>query len=292
LLTLTKTSRILLACLLASSLFAAGCKEAVKTIGELQVLQAALTKQFGDQVSVNVNHTDKNVILTVSFINSALNEKTALDRYRRAEETAKAVNAHYARIKEVGVIWIGFVRYRTRMLVFHYTQTLDFFPFDRNGQPLQPREEPSTSEVRLEVSANYLPNSNESNVFAYGIQLEGQPGQDGVTVLPHFTITGDANAAAGKPPKTVQFDFSSYSSTPRFPETVPITFMADGQQLAQTKATFNGHDAQFCKVAVPYAAFRKMIGARSLTIKVGAREYPLTPFQFAALQKMGEYVTE
>jgi hypothetical protein len=272
---------------------ATACKEAVKTMGELQVLQAALAKQFGDEVAVNLNHTDKNVVITVSFINSPLNEKTPEDRFKRAEETAKVVNARYARIKDVGVIWVGFVRQQTRMVVFHYTQTLNFYPFDRNGQPLQPpAETTSISEVKLEVVANYLPKSNESNVLAYGIQLEGEPGQDGVTVLPSFKTTGDANAKRGKPPKTVEFDFASYSATPRFAETTPITFRADGKEVLQATGTFHGNDAQFCYLPVPYSAFRKMIDARSLVIKVGAKDYPLTPFQFAALRKMGDYVTE
>src|SRR3954453_10629702 len=95
--------RIILASILISSVLATACiKEAAKSLGEVQSLHAQLTKKFGDEVYVNVNYTDKNVVLTVSFINSALNEKTAEERFRRAEETAKVVNALYPRIKDVG----------------------------------------------------------------------------------------------------------------------------------------------------------------------------------------------
>ena len=68
--------------------------------------------------------------------------------------------------------------------------------------------------------------------------------------------------------------------------------MADGRPVLQTKGKFSGNDAQFCYLPVPYAAFRKMIAANNLTIKVGAREYSLTPKQFGVVQRMGDYITE
>ena len=284
--------RIILASILISCVLATACiKEAAKSLGEVQSLHAELTKKFGDEVYVNVNYTDKNVVLTVTFINSALNEKTPEERFKRAEETAKVVNALYPRIKDVGIIWVGFVRRQTRLVVFHYTQSLNFYPFDRNGQPLQePRE--TTPGVKLETVANYLSEDDESSVFAYGIQLEGEPGKDGVTVMPYFRTKGDVNVQKGPRPKMVQFDFASYSSTPRFPETVQFTFIADGKPVFRATGTFQGNDAQFCYLPVSYPAFRQMIAAKSLTIKVGAKEYPLTPDQFGAVQKMGDYVTE
>lgn len=216
--------RIILASILISCVLATACiKEAAKSLAEVQSLHAELTKKFGDEVYVNVNYTDKNVVLTVSFINSALNERTAEERF---------------------------------------------------------------------TVANYLSEDDESNVFAYGIQLEGEPGKDGVTVMPYFRTKGDVNVQKEPRPKMVQFDFASYSSTPRFPETVQFTFIADGKPVFRTTGTFQGNDAQFCYLPVSYPAFRQMIAAKSLTIKVGAKEYPLTPDQFGAVQKMGDYITE
>lgn len=284
--------RIFLAAVLLLSLLATGCfKQVAQTLGELQTLQAALTKKFGDEVVINVNQTNKNQVVTVSFINSPLNNKSEEDRFKRAAEAATVVTTNYAHINDVGAIWVGFVRRKTRMLLFHYTEGLSYFPFDRTGQPLRPPSETAAG-VRLEAVANYRSDINESDVGAYGIQLEGEPGKDGVTVLPNFKTPGDVRVQRGKPPKTVQFDFASYSSTPRFPETVPFTFIADGKEVLKTKGTFHGNDAQFCYLPVPYPAFRKMIEARSLTIKVGAKEYPLAPFQFRAVREMGDYVTE
>lgn len=283
--------RRLLAAVLISSLLATGCKQVAKTLGELQTLQAALAKKFGDEVVVNVSETDKNLIVTVSFINSALNNKSVDERFKRATEAATVVTTNYARINNVGAIWVGFVRRTTRMLVFHYAEGLNFFPFDRTGQPLQPPPETAPG-VRLEAVANYRSDINESDVGAYGIQLEGVPGKDGVTLLPHFNTSGDVNSQRGKPPKTVQFDFASYSSTPRFAENTQFTFIADGEEILKTKGTFHGNDAQFCYLQVPYPAFRKMIKAMSLAIKVGAKEYRLTPSQFGAVRKMGDYISE
>lgn len=285
--------RTLLAGILVASLFAAGCKQVVKTIGELQVLHTELTKKFGDEVNVHVQESGPRLVLTVSFINSLLNEKTQPARFKRAAEAAKVVTTHYPRINSVSAIWVGFVRRQTRMLVFHRSEGLDFYPFDRNAQLIQPTDTTTnTSGVPLETSAHYSRDINQSNVFAYGIQLEGEPGKDGVTVLPNFKTTGDVNEKRGPPPKTVQFDFASYSATPRFEQVVPITFVADGNTVLQTKGTFHGNDAQFCYLPVPYAAFRKMITAKQVTIKLGDKQYRLTPSQFEALRKMSEYVTE
>jgi hypothetical protein len=55
-------------------------------------------------------------------------------------------------------------------------------------------------------------------------------------------------------------------------------------------AYFYGNDVQSYPLLVPYAAFRKMIAARELAIKLGSKEYALKPSEFAAIQRMGEYV--
>ena len=246
-----------------------------------------LIKKFGEEVNVNVNDAENRLIVTVSFINSVLSEKTQEERYKRAAEAATVVKTHYARINNVSAIWVGFVRQETRMIVFHYSQGFDFFPFDKEAQPLRA---PETSTVPLETTANYLPNENVSNVFAYGIQLEGEPGKDGVTLLPSLKTTGDANVKKGPAPKTVEFDFASYAGTPRFEETVPIVFIADGELLFQTTGTFHGNDAQFCYLPVPYTAFRKMIAADQLIIVVGAKKYSLTPIQMQAMRKMVDFI--
>ena len=113
-----------------------------------------------------------------------------------------------------------------------------------------------------------------------------------MTLIPNFKTTGDVNVKKGPPPKTVQFDFASYASTPRFDQSVTITFVADDKSLLETQGTFFGNEAQFCYLPVPYPVFRKMLAAKQVTIKLGAKEYLLTPRQFATLQEMSKYVKE
>ncbi len=286
------STRIFLALMLVFCLLAAACTGvAVKRLGPLQTVHTELTKKFGDQVHVNLNESGDTLVLSVSFINSALNDKPPEERFRRATEAAKLVKATYTGISNLSTIWIGFLRQRTRMLVFHYTEGLSYFSFDKNAEPLE-TPGPHIPEPALETIATYHELRNQSDVFAYGIQLEGQPGKDGVTLVPNFKTTGDVNAKKGPPPKTIQFDFASYSSTPRFQQTAPITLIANDTTVLQTEATFFGNDAQFCYLPVPYSAFRKMLAAKQLTIKVGDKTYRLTPRQFATLQELSKYVTE
>ena len=283
---------LLLVLILVPCLLAAACTGAtVKRLGPRQALHSELTKKFGDQVYVNVNDTKGSLIVSVSFINSALNEKTNEERFKRASEAAKVVKANYTQINKVDAIWVGFVRQRTRLLVFHHNEGLGYWPFDKDAQSLQ-SPEVTTSEMGLEATANYHERRNESDVFGYGIQLEGQPGKDGVTLVPNFKTTGDVHVKRGPPPKTVQFDFASYSAKPRFEQTVPITFVADDKPVLETEGTFHGNEAQFCYLPVPYSAFRKMLAAKQVRIKLGASEYLLTPRQLALLQEMTRYVTE
>jgi hypothetical protein len=283
--------RILLASALISSLLTAGClKQVAKTLGDLVAVRNQLVKKFGEEVNVHVNETANFQILTVTFINSALNEKTQPERQKRAEETARIVKTTYVPIQSVRTIWVGFARQKTQLIVFHTSQVLDFYGFDKDAKPLPaPVEE---RDINLQTATTYNARDNESDIAANGLQLEGQPGKNGVTLLPHFKVTGDVRAEKSAPPKTVSFDFASYADKARFKDEVQISFIADGTPVVQTKGEFSGNNSQFCYLTVPYPAFKRIIAANELTIKVGDKEYALAPNQFAALQKMGEYVKD
>lgn len=282
--------RIFLASALISSLLAAGCiKEVARTLGDLIAVRNELIKKFGDEVSVNVNQGRNRLILNVTFINSALNEKTQAERAKRAEETARIVKTSYSRIQNVNEIWVGFVTQKTQLVVFHTSRVVDFYGFDKDAKALAPPEEP---DVNLQTASTYNPRDNESDIATNGLQLEGQPGKDGVTVLPHFKVTGDVRAEKSRPPKVVSFDFASYSQKPRFDQTVSIAFIGDSEVIVQTEGKFNGSNAQFCYLTVPYPTFKRIIAANELRIKVGEKEYSLASNQLAALQKMDEYVKE
>ena len=285
--------RKLLAAILISLLFASGCKQVVKTMGELQVVHNELAKKFGENVHVRINEAAYSV-LSVTFINSVLNDKGAQDRQKRAEETAQIVKANYARIKSVKQIWVTFVRQQTRFVVFNSFEGLDGYGFDNEGRLLSTAKKnlPSAT-ARPQTSYRYLESSNESDISAEGLQLEGEPGADkGLVVLPHFTLPGRVGVGKRKPPKEVSFDFASYSDKTEFEQTTPIVFTADNEPVFKTNATFSGTNTQFCYVKVPYSTFRRMIAGKSLIIKMGAKEYSLTPRQRIALQQMTQYVQE
>ena len=284
--------RKLLAVILAASLLASGClPQVAQETNDLLVLQNELQKKFGDQTELHLAIGVNRGTLYVSFINSSANGWPEEARGKRAAEAAQFVKTRFRQIGQVRTILVSFRRRKTRLLVFHQTQTVGSYPFNENAQFIEPRNVTSSG-VALETTASYSSRDNRSDVFAYGIQLEGEPGKDGVTVLPNFHTTGDVNVTKGPPPKTVQFDFASYSSTPRFKETESITFVTDGKRLLQTKGTFHGNDAQFCYLRLPYSVFRQMTGAKSLVIKLGDNEYPLTPRQWEVIRGMMTYVAD
>jgi hypothetical protein len=289
--------RIILASIVVSALLTAGClkdavREVSKGIGELMTVRNELVKKYGEDVFVNVYASGGRKTLSVTFINSVLNDKSQAERSKRAQEAAQVVKTHYTNVKDLDVIWVGFVRQTTRFIVFHTTQGLDYFGFDKNGAPLQPPPYNQPAGVELDATAGYLSESDETDISASGIQLEGQPGGLGITVLPYFRVRGDAREEPAAPPKTVTFNFASYSEKPRFTEPVRIAFISDGTTVFQTKEDLHGKDAQFCDVNVPYTAFRKMVAGSGLIIKLDDKPYSLTPRQLAALQQMDAYVKQ
>lgn len=284
--------RKLLALILICPLLTAGClKETVKQLGELQALQNALTTKFGDEINL---HLSEGGMLSVAFINSPLNERTKQERAGRAEETAKLIHAHYAGSPLVTTIYVMFLRRKTQFVLFHQTQPVDDYGYERDGQQLRVATPylPSPPPDR-EITAGYSSSEGGTNVSTYGtFQIEGEPGGYGITVLPHFRVAGDARRRRSPPPEEVSFVFSSYSKKPRFKEAVPIEFIADGTPVMQGEATFTGNDAQYCSVDISYSVFRKFIAGQDLSIKLGAREYPLTPKHRELLLKMDAYVVQ
>lgn len=284
--------RKLLALILISSLLTASClKDAVKSLGELQALQSKLASKFGDEISVQLNQGANQGMLSVAFINSPLNDKTREERASRADETAQIVNAHYGDSTVVSTIFVIFLRRQTRFAVFHYTQSVDDYGFERQGQQLR-RAGPVWPAPRpdREITAGYSGTEDATDISGNTFQLDGEPGGYGITVMPHFRLPGDARRLKSPPPALVSFLISSYSKKPRFGETVPFQFIADGSPVMQGTATFGGNDAQYCSLNVPYPVFRKLVSSREVAIKLGAKTYALTPEQIELLQKMDAYI--
>lgn len=287
--------RKLLAAILICSLLTTAClKDTVKSLSELQALQNALTNKFGEEINVHLSEGVNRGMLSVTFINSPLNDSSREQRALRADETAKFVSAHYARSTSVLAIVVVFLRRQTQFVVFHRAETVDSFGFEKDGQPNRYTypylpAPPPDSETTVGYSATEDTTAVSSQTM---LQLDGEPGGYGITFMPRFKLFGDARRQKAEPPEEVLFDLSSYSKKPRFSESVPVEFIADGKPIMQGKATFTGNDAQYCSLKVSYSVFRKMAAAREAAIKLGAKEYPLTPEQLRILQKMDAYVLQ
>jgi hypothetical protein len=296
--------RIILATILVSSLLTAGClkdvvRELSKQVSDLTSLHNELIKKFGDQVFVNLNEGGGRVVLNVTFINSALNDKTKEDRLARAQETANIVRARYAAINRLSAIWVVFVREKKTLIFISERQSVDYYGFDNQAtrQSLSYSSDVNSYGVAVQTSVSYIADVNESDISVSGIQLDGTPGEKGLTVLPHFRVKGDVRAASAAPPKEVSFDFASYANQEQFGKEVPITFIADDTYVLRTKGTFSvsrysGTVSEFCYLKVPYVAFRKMIAGKQLMIGIGDRAYLLTPHQYAAVQQMIQSVND
>lgn len=284
--------RKLLALLLISTLLTAGClKDAIKSLSELQALENALRHKFGDEISLHLSEGINRGMLSVTFINSPLNDSTRQQRALRAQEAAQIVGAHYARSNAVAAIVVVFLRRKTAFAVFHRSQTLDSFGFEKDGQPNRYTSPYLPAPPDSEITAGYSATEDATDLSSQStLQLDGEPGGYGITFMPHLRLLGDARRTKAPPPKEVLFYFASYSKKPRFSEPVPVEFIADGKPIMQGKATFTGNDAQFSTLEVSYSVFRKMATSREAVIKLGAKEYPLTPKQLELLQKMDDHV--
>lgn len=131
------------------------------------------------------------------------------------------------------------------------------------------------------------------------LQLEGKLDQ-GIAVAPRFTVPGDATGVrrSSSLPRSVSFDFASYSQKSLFPGEPKITVLADGKVVFETSAQFStskspeGLFSEFLVLQIPYPAFRRMTTGKKLTFKLGDHEYKLTDEQVEALRGMTQFVRE
>ena len=286
---------VLLLCLLTS-----GCAQVAKSLVELSRLQQVIIKEYGEK-DVNVNLLNS-TSLSITFINSPLNEKGPEERAKRAEQTAAFVIQHYPSIDQISAIWVGFVKSETHFIVVHYSQSLDFFGFDKEGRPLsgpEERQPTGSSENSIQPIAKYSPNLNQTDVIITRLQLEGDLNY-GLAVEPHFTVPGDATGfrRSSSYPQSVSFDFASYSPISMFPGELKITALADGNAVFETSAQFStskspdGKFSEFLLLQVPYPAFRRMAAGKKLRLRMGDREYEFTGEQVAALREMMRHVKD
>lgn len=289
--------RHLLWLVLASSLFVCGCsaaKDLGKTLGELTMVRDELIKKFGEQdVNVRVNTFQNRRSISVMYVNSPLNQKTTAERAKRAQETAQIVTQHYPSIKNVSEIWVGFMRVTTRLVVFHSSEMIEVLGFDNEGRALS---DPGVAPLDTSTPVvRYLASQNKTDISSNGIQLEGTP-EKGVTVVPHFSVTGDVNKTRPKPPNEVSLDFAAFSDKPKFPNLTKITFFVDNKMVYVTEGQFSTSKiagdmySEFLYLKVPTAVFLKITSGNEVRIRLGKHEYTLTESQLLQIQQMSDYI--
>lgn len=289
-------SRYSICLLLTSCLLACGCsraKDTGKAVGELANVHAELIKKFGDKdINLRVDGIENRTNISVAYINSPLNEKTAEDRAKRAQETAQIVKRHYRPIKTVSEIWVGFMRRTTRAVIFHRSEVLEAYGFDHEARALV---EPRTAPVDAsQPTVRYMANQNQTDIGG-SVRLEGTE-EKGVTLFPHFTVAGDTNKIKPKPPAEVSLDFASYSDKPKFPDITKIVFLSDNQVAYQTEGQFSTSKiagdmySEFLYLKAPAAAFRKITSGKTIKIRLNEREYTLTETAVLQMQRMSDYL--
>ena len=282
---------------LASCLLVYGCstaKEIGKTLGDLANVRSELIKKFGEKdVNLRVNTFENRINISVIYVNSPLNEKTAEERAKRAQETAEIVKQHYPSIKNVSEIWIGFMHATTRLVIFHWSEMIEAFGFDREARALRDPgmapSDPSQPVVRYSAS------QNKTDISSNGIPLEGTP-EKGVTVVPHFSVAGDVTKITPKPADEVGLDFAAFSEKPKFPNLTKIVFLSDNKVVYRTEGQFSTSKiaddmySEFLYLKVPTAVFLKIASGSIVKIKLNEHEYTLTESQILQIQRMSDYL--
>lgn len=282
---------------LTSCLLAYGCgkaKDLGKTLGDLATVRSELIKKFGEQdVSLRVNTFENRTSIFVAYVNSPLNQKSSNDRAKRAQETAEIVRQLYPSINSVNEIWVGFMRVTTRLVIFHWSEMIESYAFDREARAFR---DPGTAPVdSSQPGVRYLANQNKTEISSSGIQLEGTA-ENGVLFVPHFSVVGDVNKITPKAPDEVGLDFAAFSDKPRFPNVTKILFLSDNKVVYRTEGQFSTSKitddmySEFLYLKVPSAMFLKITSGSTVKIKLNEHEYALTESQVLQMQRMSDYL--
>ena len=289
--------RYSLGLVLTSCLLFYGCSTAKnlgKTLGDLTKVRTELINKFGERdVSLRVNTYRNQTSISVTYVNSPLNHKTTEERGKRAQETADIVKQLYPSIKNVSEIWVGFIRLTTRLVVFHYSETLEVYGFDNEARALR---DPATAPVDpSQPLVRYSASQNKTDISSGGIQLEGTA-EKGVLLVPHYSVAGDVNKITPKPPDEVAFDFAAFSEKPKFPNVTKLVFLSDNRIVYRTEGQFSTSKiadnmySEFLYLKVPTAAFLKISSGSMIKIKLNEHEYTLTEVQLLQIQRMSDYL--
>ena len=290
-----RPGKTLLTSVLCTLLLASACSSGlVKSLTELARLRQQLIDKYHEpDIRVNLQNSRN---LTIIFVNSPLNQQAAAARAKRAQEAAKFVVSHYQAIREIGSIWVYFAAYETRLIIFHYSRSVDGFAFDNTGAETYPGPNEKVDD-RTPV-ARFNAARNETDVSITRLQLEGDLNH-GIAMVPHFTVAGnvhDSNSKLGEP-SLVVVDFASYADRKIFPENTKLEIRCDGVPafsgnallLTPQESGSEGSTAQFLEAQIPIQQFAKMGSAREVKINLGNKVFQLSPEDIKALRAMSDY---
>ncbi|HYX31335.1 MAG TPA: hypothetical protein VE863_22560 [Pyrinomonadaceae bacterium] len=272
----------------------------MKNLTQLAKLQKQLIDKYQEK-EVNVN-LQNNAYLTISFINSPLNQQDDATRAARAEDVAKFVVKNFPPIRQIQQIWIVFLKSESRFIIFHYSQALGAFSFNNRGELLRRPNVPNVapdSEDPLNPSVKFDPRRNETDIGLERVQLDRDP-DHGIAMVPYYTAKGDARGPvrSAAAPSSVTLDFASYAEQPIFSGDSRLEIICDGKtQFAgnarllqpQESGTAAGH-AQFLTVEIPFSDFRRMGEAHKTTVRLNAKQFDLNSDAIAALKRMASFV--
>ena len=287
-----------------TGLSAIGCSSGIVTTwtNEAKLRQQLIDKYHDPDVSIETS----GAYLTITFVNSPLNQKDRMLRWQRARETAAFAVAHYPRIG-INNYWVGFIEYERRLILFYFSKHLDGYIFDRDGNPANttnntynpPDSEPPKPEEQGIASAKYNDRRNETDVSVSYIQLEGDL-NNGIAMTPHFTVQGNVNDRSQnvRPPAMVSAEFASYANKPLFTGNAKLEIDGDQgpiyagvAQLMQPEAsgTVDSSTAQFLTAQIPYTKFVQVVNSGQVVIRLNNRRFGLSQDQIASLESMTGY---
>ena len=293
---LPRSTAIILA--LCSLLLACACLSGlVKSLRDTARLRQQLIDKYHEQdVHVSLQNSR---FLSIVFIDSPLNKKDNAERARRAQDTAAFVVANFPEISRIENIWVHFFESESRFIVYQYRRSLGFFAFDRNGVAVnsgRTREE----DLRTPV-VRYNPARNQTDVSITRLQLEGDMNH-GIALVPHFTITGNARDTTSKlvAPDWVGFDFASYADRKVFTGNSRLeirgddvlAFTGNARLLTAQDSGSEVSSAQFLTAQIPFQQFSKIANAEDVRIKLGTKEFQLSPEDVKSLRAMRAYVPQ
>ena len=139
---------------------------------------------------------------------------------------------------------------------------------------------------------------SQTDISITRIQLQGNM-DEGIALVPHFTVSGDARQGPAPAPEYVILDFASYSRQPVYAKNPELEIACDDRiavkgkaQLMPSSATGSDESiAQFLTVRISFKSFLKMSGAQRVRITLGAKRFDLQPVDIEALARLASYVT-